>query len=596
MMVPRSVQRSKKPVPLSTKYSEKDGCEKREVSSDIKVTEPESCHKETVSNLCSISGTCKLNVTPVAESSGEKIDISLENNESDASRSDAVINNDYGETIQSSGNAGTNNVTQIENQLNLYKAIQSQSNVPFVNVGPLSHSNHVPVYQRSPSRPQKMASSKPTPETVYSGLSWQPNGSKRKRNNSAPYDDYHGRRWEYTEIGHYYLQRPAHQRGFEFTIMSYNVLAQNLLQDNRRMYNYCRQQFLEWEFRRERLLEELRFLLPDVICLQEVHGDHYVNFFTPELHKLGYQGQYIKRTGDKQEGCATFYRTQKFTLLEVVHLPYQRTRQEVLNRENVALIVKLKPLGNCVPQDRTLVVANTHLLFNPKRGDIKLAQLILLLAEVDKCAHFVNSKGKNDYQALVVCGDFNSTPHSEIYKFLQMGFLEYQNLRIKDMSGQEEGMMKPGNQRLASDFFPREMGISDNCQYCDVVQRRNANTQNVETLQSTPVQSSGFLQHGLRLHSAYDHWTKRWGYFYPEITTHHGNAVCTVDYIFYGIQSALVRFARGEVQTSSVKESHLFLLAKYGLLTERELNNMGSLPNRNFGSDHLALMSEFLLT
>lgn len=33
-----------------------------------------------------------------------------------------------------------------------------------------------------------------------------------------------------------------------------------------------------------------------------------------------------------------------------------------------------------------LVIANTHLLFNPKRGDIKTAQLMVLTKNVERCA------------------------------------------------------------------------------------------------------------------------------------------------------------------------------------------------------------------
>jgi mRNA deadenylase 3'-5' endonuclease subunit Ccr4 len=38
------------------------------------------------------------------------------------------------------------------------------------------------------------------------------------------------------------------------------------------------------------------------------------------------------------------------------------------------------------PDDK-IVVANTHLLFNPRRGDIKLAQFMVLMAEIDKHAY-----------------------------------------------------------------------------------------------------------------------------------------------------------------------------------------------------------------
>jgi len=309
----------------------------------------------------------------------------------------------------------------------------------------------------------------------------------------------------------------------------------------------------------------------------------------------GYEGHYIKRTGDKLDGCATFYKTAKFSLLEAIPLPYQQSNTDILKRENVALILKLKPKGAHIPRDRCIVVANTHLLFNPRRGDIKLAQLIMLLAEMDKCAHYVNKKGEHDYQAVIMCGDFNSLPHSDIYQFIQMGFLRYEDLLIKNMSGQEEGLRKPGYQRLGREFFPPELQISDNCQHYSEVMRRHSQ-HDVQMSPDLLVQSSGYLRHSLQLLSSYEHQTCRGDRYYPELTTHHGNAACTVDYIFYGVRSCLVRFYRGRVETSNVSEGHLCLLGRYGLLTERELDTLGSLPNKFFGSDHLSLMSKFLLT
>lgn len=55
----------------------------------------------------------------------------------------------------------------------------------------------------------------------------------------------------------------------------------------------------------------------------------------------------------------------------------------VLDRDNVGLILKLRPKTEATSKIRDgetcLVVANTHLLYNPKRHDIKLAQAALLL-------------------------------------------------------------------------------------------------------------------------------------------------------------------------------------------------------------------------
>lgn len=44
---------------------------------------------------------------------------------------------------------------------------------------------------------------------------------------------------------------------------------------------------------------------------------------------------------------------------------------------------------HCSPERRRaarLVIANTHLLFNPKRGDIKAAQLMVLTGKVERYA------------------------------------------------------------------------------------------------------------------------------------------------------------------------------------------------------------------
>ncbi|KAJ7393706.1 Protein angel 1 [Desmophyllum pertusum] len=70
-----------------------------------------------------------------------------------------------------------------------------------------------------------------------------------------------------------------------------------------------------------------------------------------------------------------------------------------------------------------LCVSNTHLLFNKKRGDIKLAQLACLFAEIEELAR-ISSPGKTDpcYHPIICCGDFNSTPFSPIYDFVSARF------------------------------------------------------------------------------------------------------------------------------------------------------------------------------
>ena len=57
--------------------------------------------------------------------------------------------------------------------------------------------------------------------------------------------------------------------------------------------------------------------------------------------------------------------------------------------DNVGLILKLVPLtssNGTTKQHSPILVATTHLLYNPKRTDIRLAQSALLLAELDRVA------------------------------------------------------------------------------------------------------------------------------------------------------------------------------------------------------------------
>ena len=64
-------------------------------------------------------------------------------------------------------------------------------------------------------------------------------------------------------------------------------------------------------------------------------------------------------------------------------------------------------------------VANTHILFNMFRGDLKLGQLTLLLAHVQRAT--ASYRGNSAFRGVFLCGDFNMEPHSPLYSFLRFG-------------------------------------------------------------------------------------------------------------------------------------------------------------------------------
>ena len=101
----------------------------------------------------------------------------------------------------------------------------------------------------------------------------------------------------------------------------------------------------------------------------------------------GYQGIFKQRTGDYIDGVAIYYKTEMFELIDHTSVEYFQPNIDVLNRHNVGLVAKLavkRKQGICEQQH--VVVATTHLLFNPRRHDVKLAQMQILLTEVERYA------------------------------------------------------------------------------------------------------------------------------------------------------------------------------------------------------------------
>lgn len=65
----------------------------------------------------------------------------------------------------------------------------------------------------------------------------------------------------YEERGH---------QGLPFSLMSYNVLAQELLVDNKYLYRNHPTQVLNWDYRKKKLLEEFSAHQPDVSSVQHI--------------------------------------------------------------------------------------------------------------------------------------------------------------------------------------------------------------------------------------------------------------------------------------------------------------------------------------
>lgn len=210
-----------------------------------------------------------------------------------------------------------------------------------------------------------------------------------------------------------------------FRVLSYNLLAE--IYTNSQVYSYCPKWSLAWTYRRLNLLREMSQYDADIICFQECQADHYDDHFNPFFARKGYSGLFKAKTREamgkrgKIDGCATFYRKDMFclrenTIVEFNAIAHTRsTEPRTLNRclkGNVGFILVLDATDGSGP----LIVANTHLFWDPEMTDVKLFQIDAFLQELELQSQRIGAD-----VPIIIGGDFNSEPESSVYELLSTG-------------------------------------------------------------------------------------------------------------------------------------------------------------------------------
>lgn len=151
-----------------------------------------------------------------------------------------------------------------------------------------------------------------------------------------------------------------------FRILSYNILSQRKIQDDISLYT-----FLEWKFRWNLLSAELKSINADIICLQDLEKEKVLDFYEPLMDKdKKFKSFYAwKENGN---GCGIFWNPNIFSNVEEIVVP--------LNEKSVAQIIRLKHSKTL----KELIIVNSHLQYEPYRGDEKLSHLVLILANIYK--------------------------------------------------------------------------------------------------------------------------------------------------------------------------------------------------------------------
>lgn len=436
------------------------------------------------------------------------------------------------------------------------------------------------------------------------------------------------RHWQFTHFGSTLPVNGVKDSPYHliFTVMSYNVLSQDLLESHRYLYHKHKARALKWKHRSHILYSEIQEANADIVCLQEVQANQLQRFYH-QLNYLGYASIYKQRTGSNVDGIAIYYKRDVFELVDHTSVEYFQPGVSVLDRHNVGLVAKLAVRAN---PSRYLVVATTHLLYNPRRQDVKLAQMQILLAEVERFAFKGFSSGNPTYWPVIITGDMNFEPYTGVYRLLTEGMFRYEGLS-NTLTSNFHGRV------LSKELLPRSLDIADTCQHWGIlcmraIQKLDSKTQlqflkihntdhqkilQLNMISQTPVSFEGFVQnarmmehvnnfvpffgpsaipplpdagyatgqltHNLNLCSVYQHGEKD-NYPKSEVTTHQGSWV-TVDYIFY----SCVKNERDR----KITEGNLKLVSRYRLLTASEADSLGRIPNDVSPSDHYPLLATF---
>lgn len=208
------------------------------------------------------------------------------------------------------------------------------------------------------------------------------------------------------------------------TVTSYNIKS-----------NYD-ETVMQWKIRKQFLKKVLNILGSDIYCLQELS-----HFQVTDFKRNKYEG--ISRGRDifgQDEALGIFWKKDKFTFITKGHfwlsnfpsLPGSKYTDMEFNRIVLYTIIKDK-------KNSKYLILNVHLDSKAKHSRYSSAELIVKM--IDNILFL-----ENEYEYLILCGDFNELPSrifkSNFFKFRSFVFLKI--LNFFQTSYHEYGKIKTG--------------------------------------------------------------------------------------------------------------------------------------------------------
>lgn len=169
------------------------------------------------------------------------------------------------------------------------------------------------------------------------------------------------------------------------TVMSYNILSPTLCSPENLPGRDTK--YTSWEYRVGNLVNKIKNLNPDILCLQE-----FSLKFDNIIIDLGYEKYKYQYFGPGRKcGDAIFTKKDKIKILSHHHQKYSQNIQSFI-------MLELEILGT----ETKINIINTHLKAGRSCSDIRYSQISELLKYVDTLSNPV-----------IVCGDMNAFPEQK---------------------------------------------------------------------------------------------------------------------------------------------------------------------------------------
>lgn len=209
-----------------------------------------------------------------------------------------------------------------------------------------------------------------------------------------------------------------------FRLVSWNTLADQYTHYHEtERPNVDREVFTQ--YRRHKLLgrtfQHFVDIDVDFICLQEVDfkiaretlvdTNAYTRLLTPTGHG---------RRGDTRvDACCIFYKSIDWRIVgiaEIVNLDDLTSKGQAFRRGNFGIIASFQ--HKSIP-NKTLVICNTHLYWNPEYEYVKLHQAHYLCTKARSTLNRLAEQGTETH--LIFCGDLNSKPGGLVHTYMTKG-------------------------------------------------------------------------------------------------------------------------------------------------------------------------------